>query len=60
MDFSKLLHGFVKIDTWIFLSVYTDLLEVTYGFLNVVQWIYQNFYNDFSIHGFLQAVTWMC
>ena len=32
MDFSKILHGFVKIDTWISLSVYTDLLELTYGF----------------------------
>ena len=33
MDFSKLLHGFVKIDTWISLSCYMDLSKLMHGFL---------------------------
>ena len=32
MDFSKLLPGFVKIDTWIFLSCYMDLSKLRHGF----------------------------
>ena len=39
-DFSKLLHGFVKIYTWISQSCYMDLSKFLYGFLKVVTWIY--------------------
>ena len=35
MDFSKLLHGFVKIDIWIFLSCYMDLSKLLLGFVKV-------------------------
>ena len=33
MDFSKLLHGIVKIDTWIFLSGNMDLSNLFYVIL---------------------------
>ena len=33
MHFSELLHGFVKIDTWISLSYYMDLSKLIHGFL---------------------------
>ena len=41
LDLSKLLNGFVKIDTWISLSCYKDLLKFQYGFVKVVTWICQ-------------------
>ena len=34
--FSMSLHGFVKIDTWISLSSYKDLLKLLHGFVKVV------------------------
>ena len=37
MDFSELLHGFVKIDTWICLSYYVDLSKLFYIFLPLCQ-----------------------
>ena len=42
MDFSKLLHGFLKVATWIFLRCYMDLSKLIHGFLQVVKWICQN------------------
>ena len=36
MDFSKLFYGFVKIDTWIFLSCFIDLSKFIHGFVKVV------------------------
>ena len=36
MDFSKFLHGFVKIDTGISLSCYLDLSKLLQGFVKVV------------------------
>ena len=39
MYFPKLLHGFVKIDTWISLSCYMDLSKLLHGFVKVVTWI---------------------
>ena len=36
MDFSKFLHGFVKIDTGISLSCYMDLSKLLHGFFKVV------------------------
>ena len=48
MNFTKLLNGFVKIDTWISLSCYMDLSKLIHGFLQVVTWICQKWYMDFS------------
>ena len=47
LDLSKLLHGFVKIDTWISLSV---------------TWICQGCRMDLSkmLHGFIKVVTCIC
>ena len=42
MDFSNLLHGLVKIDTWISLSCYMDLSKTMPGFRLVVIWICQS------------------
>ena len=53
VDWSKLLHGFVKndtcisqnyfgfveIDTWIYLCCYMDLSKLLYGFVKLVTWI---------------------
>ena len=39
MEFSKLWHGFVKIDTWISLSYYLDFLKMIYGFVKVFLFI---------------------
>ena len=39
MDFHKLLHGFVKVVTWICLSCYMDLTKVLHGFVKVDTWI---------------------
>ena len=38
MDFSKLLHGFVKINRWISLSCNVDLSKLLHGFVNVGTW----------------------
>ena len=35
MYFSKLLHGFVKIDTWMYRSCYMNLLKLLRGFVKV-------------------------
>ena len=40
MDFSKLLHEFVKIDEGISLNYYLDLLKLLCGFAKVVLCIY--------------------
>ena len=60
MDFSDSLHGFVKIETWIFLSCYMDLSKLLHGFVKFVTWICQScsrplpnqsmlkFYQDFK------------
>ena len=40
MDFFKLLHGFVKIDTWICLSCYVDLSKLLNVFVNFVTQIF--------------------
>ena len=56
MEFSKLWHGFVKIDTWISLSYYLEFLKMIYGFVKVFLFIsrpLQNntklkFYQDFK------------
>ena len=42
MDFSKLLHGSVRIDAWISLSCYMDLSKLLYGFFKVVTRICQS------------------
>ena len=42
MDFSKLLDGFVKIDTWISPSCYMDFSGLLHGFVKVVTWICQS------------------
>ena len=44
LDLSKLLHGFIKIDTWISLwrSCCMDLSKLVHVFLEVVTWICQN------------------
>ena len=41
MNFSKLLRGFGKIDTWISQSCYIDLSKLPKGFAYVVTWICQ-------------------
>ena len=41
MDFFKLLHGFVKIDTWISLSCYVDLSKLLNVFVNFVTQIFR-------------------
>ena len=33
VDFSRLLHGLVKINTWISLSCYMDLSKLLHGYL---------------------------
>ena len=60
MDFSKFLHGFVNIDSWISLSFYMDLSKLLHGFVKVDTWIFQRcslysspfarlkFYQDFK------------
>ena len=47
MDFSKLLHGFLKIDTVIFLSCYMDLSQFLRGFVYVVTRIYPSRFMNF-------------
>ena len=42
MDFSELLHGFLKIDTWISLTCHMDLSKLMHGFLKFVIWICQS------------------
>ena len=42
MDFSKLLHGFPKVDPWITLSCYMDLSKLMHGFILIVTWICQS------------------
>ena len=37
--FSRSLHGFIKIDTWISLSSYKDLFKLLHGFVKVVLYI---------------------
>ena len=51
----KLLHGFVKIDTWISLSCYMDFSKLLHGFFKVDSWISVSCYMELSklIHGFL-------
>ena len=51
MDFSKLLHGVVKIDTWIALNFYRDLSKLILSC-----------YADLSklLHGFVKVVTRIC
>ena len=55
LDFSKLLHGLVKIDTWGF-SMWL------YGFVKNHLRISLSSYMDLSkfINGFHQVVTWIC
>ena len=48
MDFSKLLHGFVKIDKCMSLSFYMDLSKLLHGFVKVVTWICQSCFMYFS------------
>ena len=62
MDFSKLLHGFVKINKWISRSCYVDLSKLINGFLQVVTWICWNWYMDFSkwLYGFVKVAKWIC
>ena len=48
MDFTKLLHGYVKFDVWIFPGYYMDLSKLIHGFVWVVTWICQSCYMDFS------------
>ena len=44
MDFFKLIHGFVKIDTQISLSCY----KLLYGFVKIHSWISLSGYVDLS------------
>ena len=46
MDISKLLNGFVNIDTWISLNCYMNLSKMIYGIFSVVAWICQSCYMD--------------
>ena len=56
MDFSAFLHGFVKIDTYIYVS---KLLQ---GLVKIYTWISPSCYMDLSkfIHRFVEVVTWIC
>ena len=51
MAFSMFLHGFVKIDTWIFLSSYMDLPKLLLS--HYVDW-------SKLLHGFVKVVTLIC
>ena len=55
MDFSRLLHGFFKIDTWISLICHME-------FRKFDTWISLNCYMDLSnlLYGFLKVVSWIC
>ena len=48
MYFSKLVHGFVKIDTWISPSYYMDLSKLLNGFVKVAMWNCLSCYTDLS------------
>ena len=48
IDFSKSLHGFVKIDTWISLICYMAVSKLPYGFVKLVTWIGQSCFMYFS------------
>ena len=53
MDFTKLLHGFVKNDTWIFLSCYMDLSKLLLPLqlqLQLLHWLK-------LLHGFVKIGT---
>ena len=53
MDFSEFLHGFVKIDTCIYLSCYMDLSKLLHGFVKDVTQICQTcsmFLSPFAKH----------
>ena len=41
MYFTKLLYGFVKIDTWISLNCYLHLSKLLYGFVKSVLCIFR-------------------
>ena len=69
MDFSKVLHGFVKFDTWISLSFYMDLWKLKDGFSKLLQGFVKietgkslNCNMDLSklLRGFVKVVTWIC
>ena len=73
MDFSKLLHRFVKIDkggingfievvTWICQNCYIDFSKSLYGFVIFHTWISLSFYMDLPklILEFLSGVAWIC
>ena len=47
-----MLHGFVKIDTWISVSCYKDFSKLFHGFL------FKSFYMDLSnlLHGFVEVL----
>ena len=47
MDFSMLLPGFVKIDTWISLSCYMDYYKLLHRFVKIM-------------HGFVEVAAWIC
>ena len=49
MDFSKLLHGYVKIYTWISLTCYLDLSKLLHAFVKVVTQICQSCSMFFSL-----------
>ena len=61
MDFSKILHGFVKIDKWISPSCNIDLSKLKHRFLKVVIRICQNSLKNFSmfLYGFVKVVLFI-
>ena len=58
MGFSKLLHGFVKIDGRNSLSCYMDFSKMTHGFLKFSTWTCQISHHDLFklLHGFVKVV----
>ena len=47
-DWLKLLHGFVKIDTWISLNCYMDSSKLLHWFIKVIMWTKVNLDQDFK------------
>ena len=61
MDFSKMLHVFLYIVTWICQNRYMHIYRLLYGFVKIDKWIILSCYMDLSklLHGFVKDVTWI-